>query len=843
MAEAMPELPVQVPIDPDAQATVTDFLDYTEYLPADLVRSLTLIRKLDDTYIAHSSHVHQLAKIYGALPSIPSHARPEPQLLRKGLATCLARAINTRGSAFAEASRLHDVVDHHYSRLASIVSKLQALPLPPSRDPTPVPASTTTAPSPQTQRPSGGHHGGGGSAAAEDVDAPAPRITLRLDGARSAVARAAAAAGTGARKHRPRRVTIPGDVLPPPEVDSPRASTESEWDSPPSSPVPVATSRVGGPARPIRSTPATHKPLKAPKPLKPPKPPKATPSASARPPAPQPWNDAIAGPIVLTAPGRHSIPPPTQTPPAPKPPPPNAVPGSEDAPWLRLTPWEMGKLRKRMKKNAVWCPSETMVRRELAELGRGPEAYHAARALAQATGEPFVDTANIADTLNRPGKRALAEGEISADSLGQDEIQLSNRGMKLNEAKKLKKENLQRELAAQAAAEAEDAARRLALGIDHPTIVEHHLTEMSGGAAAAATPVPAVVPPTPVPSSLIPIAPMVAPVVKDSEPEPSDKKRKRVSVSGAEGNKSTCRTAAATAAKKRKREAAMATAAAAAAAAAASTAASASRGGGSGTDDNQTTNATPVKLPAVTPAPTATTSTTTMTVPLAAPGSLTDEPAVTAVATEMPTPIGSTTRRQASTTSKAVTPEQASTTRPRSRRTTTPAETEVVSAAKDRPRRASTISTAPVPPRRSKRPVPGRLTGGGSEGGPAVTVGRRSAAPRKKTGGKKLKGGEATTTAAAGLDDEVDDENFPVDPDEPRYCFCERVSFGEMIECEHVDVCRLILLFPSPSFLSLFFFFFFFFGGGIRFFRPDPPPEKRRCRPVSTNETDGGVSQ
>jgi hypothetical protein len=41
-------------LDPDAQATVTDFLDYTEYLPSDLMRSLTLIRGLDETYLRSS---------------------------------------------------------------------------------------------------------------------------------------------------------------------------------------------------------------------------------------------------------------------------------------------------------------------------------------------------------------------------------------------------------------------------------------------------------------------------------------------------------------------------------------------------------------------------------------------------------------------------------------------------------------------------------------------------------------------------------------------------------------------------------------------------------------------
>jgi hypothetical protein len=36
--------------------------------------------------------------------------------------------------------------------------------------------------------------------------------------------------------------------------------------------------------------------------------------------------------------------------------------------------------------------------------------------------------------------------------------------------------------------------------------------------------------------------------------------------------------------------------------------------------------------------------------------------------------------------------------------------------------------------------------------------------------------------------EEVDDEGFPIDPDEPRYCLCEQVSFGTMIQCENNDV-------------------------------------------------------
>src|SRR6478735_7591190 len=55
--------------DPDAQTTVTDFLDFAEYLPSDMVRSLTLIGKLDQTYVDSSIKVGELTTLWGQLPS------------------------------------------------------------------------------------------------------------------------------------------------------------------------------------------------------------------------------------------------------------------------------------------------------------------------------------------------------------------------------------------------------------------------------------------------------------------------------------------------------------------------------------------------------------------------------------------------------------------------------------------------------------------------------------------------------------------------------------------------------------------------------------------------------
>lgn len=105
-----------------------------------------------------------------------------------------------------------------------------------------------------------------------------------------------------------------------------------------------------------------------------------------------------------------------------------------------------------MKKNAIWTPSETMIRRELTDAKRGPDYYQKAMRLAEETGEDFLDEDDIAH--REPG-RPLLPGEISSEKLGLGETALENRGMKLNEAKKQKREILARERAAELESEAQ----------------------------------------------------------------------------------------------------------------------------------------------------------------------------------------------------------------------------------------------------------------------------------------------------------------------------------------------------------------------------------------------------
>ena len=114
-----------------------------------------------------------------------------------------------------------------------------------------------------------------------------------------------------------------------------------------------------------------------------------------------------------------------------EPPPPNAAMGSKHHPWLRLTGYELLNLRKRMKKNAIWKPSETMVAAELMDLGRGFSNYLEAKKNAEAEGTDFVDEDNILST--RP--------ELFANPCSPGGRPI-NRGMVLNAAKKRKREGL-----------------------------------------------------------------------------------------------------------------------------------------------------------------------------------------------------------------------------------------------------------------------------------------------------------------------------------------------------------------------------------------------------------------
>lgn len=379
------------PCDPDAQAAVTDYIDYTEFLPADLMRSLTLIRGLDERYMDSAQSVHELTKTFGQLPDFSADVRPSAQAVRRDVSHQLDRALDARESAYAEACRLYDVVDSHYNRLDCIKQKLHALPKP-SMDPAPA--------QPPKHAP---------SARKRDAAPSTTRITLRLDGQDKG--------RNAAQKSRAQR-SLGSGHLGPLHPDSPIASTEQsdeEEEAKPASSEPIAHgASSAGPARRRDKQGKRQRPAAV---------------AASTPATAMSTSNALA-----------MLKPPTD----------GATPGSPDMPWLRLTEWEMTNLRRKMKKNSVWQPSEVMVHRELALRGRGWEAYRAAKDEAERNGGQFADCDDIMNTYI-PGQ--LTKRGEGKDAMPPTETKLSNRGMKLNEAKRLKRENLAREQAAAAEAE------------------------------------------------------------------------------------------------------------------------------------------------------------------------------------------------------------------------------------------------------------------------------------------------------------------------------------------------------------------------------------------------------
>ena len=364
MADALSELSGQPPIDPEAQSVVTDFLEYTEIFPSDLFRSLSLIGKLDQAYQDDAQRLHQLATTYANLPNLPQLDRPDPSKIRQDISINLDHALRCRESTWAEASRLCQVADNLYNRLVGIKAKLEAMPKPPSREPTPQPPSPT-----RTRK-------------ATDADRT-PRLKLFTDGDKHG----RRPPGSGRQRKKPVYI-VPGDILPPMESFS-DISSDSEPDPPPrKSPVKASPIKLAHEKKSLS--------LKIPKPQKSltPKPPK---TPKIRPPGIMGTNahSAVAGISVSNAMAALT------------PPPEQPAMGSEWAPWYELTSYELHQIRRRMKKNANWQPSEVMVEKELERRGRGLNNYRKAKAAAEAKGEIVLD--ERAHQSSGTTKRALSD--------------------------------------------------------------------------------------------------------------------------------------------------------------------------------------------------------------------------------------------------------------------------------------------------------------------------------------------------------------------------------------------------------------------------------------------------
>ena len=402
MAEAgsASDMDPQPPSNPDAQTTVNDFLDYTEFFPSDLIRSLTLIGNLDSSYLEATDAVHRLTRTYGNLPHLPADQRSDPQALRKRISHALNHAVSCRESTYAEASRLYDVAQRHCQRLNVIKSKLEALPMPPSRDPSPVCESPRQTRSPRAVRsPHTTRSQNRG------IERP-PRIRLNVDNIAYGP-RAAARPRDRARKSGIARAALPANSGEGTEVSNSEAEAEATTAKS------LVTPQLKHPMQKMKAIP---KPGNRDKP--------ATVVGTN-------VHSQIAGISTSNALAKLS-PPPAESP-----------PGSRHAPWFRLTEWEMAVLRKQMKKNAVWSPSDTMMRRELQRKGRGRENFEKERERCEATGLEMLDDDRV--NINTKSTKPLASGAISTDPDPSPNETMLNRGARLSEAKKLKRASLLRE--------------------------------------------------------------------------------------------------------------------------------------------------------------------------------------------------------------------------------------------------------------------------------------------------------------------------------------------------------------------------------------------------------------
>lgn len=756
--------------DPDAQATVTDFLEFTEHLPADMIRSLTLIGKLDRDHADHSTALHELTRLWGQLPALVAAddkqrgtgtgmgtgtgtgttTTPTPARLRGDIADAVARTYDARLLAHAEAVRMADNVSRHVNRLKLIHAKLRTM-----LDN--YPATTEDGPK-------------------------SPLATAKSPLATRTGNKRQQQPGGGDKGRRPRgpRITVPGEVLAPYEVgydtysagESDSSEEEDEEDEQivthRRTPA-VAAARAGSQKFRGGRKPAAERTPRAPKP-------KVPKSASQAP-----------------VPGAAADLPPALPPSTPlRPPPEDAEVGSEHKPWLQLTQYELARLRKRMKKNSSWVPSDTMINRELKTLGRGYDGWSSAKKQAEDEGLPFEPTLPRPIVDDATGSEHLPMGAVSLDSaIAAEDKTFTNRGHELNKAKKIKKDRL----SDQAAKEAEESTKRFML------MARNFQVSFQ--------------PPQPSTSS--------QPQAKNTKRQ--QKKRKRDSASEADAEKPDP-----AALKRSKTETPVPI-----------------------PQHINPPRQTPIQPPQLTPGGTqALLSMTPVPIPVpghdqsimvgakssagASPAPSTDAGTTTTVvptkaaADDLPispktsnTPIlppaRETRAREAKTKEKTTAPPppikttgsrgntpgvitpgaESSSRRPSSRGQG--AGHEQPGLAAERPRRASTARNTPAPElslrqpsKRTKRPAPGIISRTNS-GGNNSAITKRKAAPKKSkrgAGGPQKK--ERGQTAEAEAEVEVDEEGNVIDPNEARYCFCNRVSFGTMVMCENDSVSQASII-------------------------------------------------
>ena len=799
---------MEVPLDPDAQAAITDFLDFTEYLPSDVARSFTLVEELKQKHAQTAATVRKLIASYQELPSNAPTEVPDTSNIKTSISEKLNLAIRTRALAQAEAQRTAVNVARHQQKLFQIQAKLDSL--------------YESFPSAQDES----------AAASHTVSAQAtkvPKITIRLGDQ---------GVHKGSRVKRGPRITVPGEVLAPNEFDWDTLESETEVSL-----SPEAESRQQAQRRPSTNGPKKIR-------LKVAKPHSAVDRAQQGPRPPRPAgvmgtnvHSSVAG--ISTSNALAKL----------RPPPEDAPLGSEHRPWGRLTQFELAKLRKRMKKNAVWQPSTTMINRELTTVGRSLAFYKAAKAEAEAAGKPFDWPWCPPEPIPTYAEAPSAEQQQPAETL--EEQPISNKGMKLNDQKKAKKDSkptTTTEVVVQGADSISDAVARaqgLFSSLDSSKTSNKSAPDTTAALAtkAAAKSAPprkrkrdstadtdasrgdipplasksTVAPSTPAhnkssapnqtPAPILPHA--KRPKVETPVPPPPSGVGARISMQLNSSSRTRATAAAELSPNIEPRAPLSATASTTSTQASSATASTSTAIRPPSPRKSSTPILPPTRnrrprtiLPSPSPAPSQPpTFNQNLSVP-PAPSSHGTRSQRSITKTPGPRAPSAAPEPPAQPPVRAKTPiltlNLSHARRPSSRGKASSVEP-LVTAARERPHRNITTAhntPAPVPEpafsrpssRRAKRPPPGKLAAG-ADGAAAITVGKRAAAPRKKAGGRKTNGkreGSAAIRASADPEMEFDENGLPIDPNEPRYCICNRVSFGDMIACENEKVSHFL---------------------------------------------------
>ncbi|CUS11139.1 unnamed protein product [Tuber aestivum] len=302
-------------VDPDAVNITREFIDFTEFLPADMYRSLQLVRQLKKKADDHSKNVDLLCKEFASLPeqsrvlppnldvSLRDYACPPMSERETDLRIRISNAI--KGAQFAhrearaEAERasqnVQTNINRHHARIVAIYGGLCKVIIPPDEP---------------EQRP------------AERQQTDFRKIKIRISSQKATPAgrhprlRGSASIAQASRSRQKQRERSNRDD----------DGDDNEWED-------------------IPSTPYNYEKIKKKK--------KLLGGISRRGP-----KNNCESPFVGGAKARNEDG--------------SLIPNSL-LPWNRLTNEELAKLRKRMKKNSGWTPSVTMIIRELETLGRGPK--------------------------------------------------------------------------------------------------------------------------------------------------------------------------------------------------------------------------------------------------------------------------------------------------------------------------------------------------------------------------------------------------------------------------------------------------------------------------------------